>query len=176
MTTVAFDGSYLAADTLMTDSFGLRRFTTKVWCGENLAVGFSGDVGAFQVFIRDVLRHDITLDDLLKRGYAAYEKDRNDPQVLVVDIATRKSYLHVSGAFVRSVGPFCAIGSGRDFAYATMALGKGAPESVTVASLFDVWTGGDIEVFSIGQRGQPFIFDSAKYIKTLPYDLDYWVK
>lgn len=36
--------------------------------------------------------------------------------------------------------PFYAIGSGRDFAIAAMALGKSALEAVELASRFDIWT------------------------------------
>lgn len=41
--------------------------------------------------------------------------------------------------------PFHACGSGRDFALAAMALGQTAAAAVLLAMRFDIWTGGHVE-------------------------------
>ena len=47
--------------------------------------------------------------------------------------------------------PFHAIGSGRDFAIAAMSLGKTARDAVELASRFDIYTGGPITELRIFQ-------------------------
>ena len=44
--------------------------------------------------------------------------------------------------------PFIAIGSGRDFAMGAMACGKSAADAVRIAMQFDVDTGGDVDEIS----------------------------
>ena len=46
-------------------------------------------------------------------------------------------------------GPFCAIGSGRDFALAAMALGHSAIEAVTVAGRFDTASGNGFDALPL---------------------------
>lgn len=41
--------------------------------------------------------------------------------------------------------PFFALGSGRDFALAAMALGQTAEQAVVLAAQFDLWTGLPVE-------------------------------
>lgn len=45
--------------------------------------------------------------------------------------------------------PFVALGSGRDFALAAMALGQTAEQAVALAARFDIWTGMPIDTLRL---------------------------
>jgi len=43
MTTIAYDGSYMAADTLATDMWGAKEFVKdKIWVGDKVLLGCAG--------------------------------------------------------------------------------------------------------------------------------------
>lgn len=144
MTTVAFDGVTMAADTLTINACGMRgRTLEKIWLNKFLLVGCAGD---FDQIARWLMHLDIDtdIDSLIRDGYPLYDKDSNDPALLVVDRLTNRIYRHTSGSFVPSHHRYFAVGSGRHFAMAAMYMGKTAKEAVAVAAHFDINTGGDI--------------------------------
>lgn len=146
MTTVAFDGRFMAADSKSLDAWGLKEHhARKIHYMKHVVIGGAGESGQIQRWTRS-LRSDISFAELLELGYPAYVKDTNDPSLLVVDRATRRAYRHVSGLFLACERPFHAVGSGRDYALAAMACGKTAQQAVEIAMSFDNGTGGEIVV------------------------------
>lgn len=91
-----------------------------------------------------MLDRNVTVDELLLDGYPDYDKEKNDPSILLVDRATGKVYRHVASLFMPCSRAYHAVGSGRDFALAAMACGRSAHEAVDIAMAFDNGTGGKV--------------------------------
>lgn len=151
MTTIAWDGEFMAADTLATDPWGLKETVeNKVLVGNGCLVGGAGDHGNIIRWWRgaiEELGEAPTAGGLLEYGYPDYVKTDNDPAVLLV--SREGAWRHSSGVFVPVSYPFFAIGSGRDYAMAVMSLGHNAEKAVWVASNFDNNTGGGIKTWTI---------------------------
>ena len=149
MTTIAFDGSMMAADSLTEDHWGLKDTAMKIMVGKDFAVGGAGSSHQFLHWWRSV-KH-MTAGEVLEHGHPNYHKDDNDPAILLVPFRTRVPYKHTGGLFVPCGRSFHAIGSGRDFALAAMHMGKSASEAVRIASVFDNNTNDDISVITFPQ-------------------------
>lgn len=144
MTTVAFDGTFMAADSLATDPWGFKEFhSDKFLVLNNVALGCAGEAGQIRRWTR-MLDRNVTVDELLLDGYPDYDKEKNDPSIILVDRETGRLYRHVASLFMPCSRAFHAVGSGRDFALAAMACGKTAREAVEIAMSFDNGTGGEI--------------------------------
>lgn len=140
MTTIAWDGNTLAADKMCVNN-GLPRTTTKIVKINNRLCFGSGDF------------------DLLKAMYdwvdGGMDKSKY-PERQKLDASTSSFYIIEPDktilCFEREPHPFpiqdlfVACGSGRDFAYAAMYLGRSAFEAVEIASVFDINTGMGIDV------------------------------
>lgn len=146
MTTAAFDGTYMAADSKATDGWGLIELNIrKIVELDYILIGGAGESGQIQQWTRKLTK-DQSMDELLRDGYPAFDKDKNDPSLVVVDRLTRMVYRHVSGLFMPCSRRYHAVGSGRDYALAAMALGRTAQQAVELASTFDNGTGGEVLV------------------------------
>lgn len=141
MTTVAWDGKTMAADTLATDNWGMKEHVNdKVWVGSDFLCGGAGEHHQLRKWRRMVEK--MTLSDLLMFGYPDYDKETNDPAILVAKAGA--CWRHTGGLFIPCSRRFHALGSGRDFALAAMRLGKDAFSAVEVAMEFDNGTGGEV--------------------------------
>ena len=145
MTTIAYDGNTMVADTLAVDSWGLRERSVKIWSNPHVIIGGAGESGQINRWWF-TLDQDTVLSDLLTAGYAPYVKDNNDPSLIIVDRSTGRILRHAGGAFVPVSRTFHAVGSGRDFALAAMHLGHTAKDAVLLASKFDNNTGSDLTI------------------------------
>lgn len=144
MTTVAFDGTFMSADSLATDPWGFKEVhIDKLVVLNSVALGCAGEAGQIRRWTR-TLDRSVTMDELLRDGYPDYDKEKNDPSILLVDRATGKVYRHVASLFMPCSRAYHAVGSGRDFALAAMACGKTAREAVEIAMSFDNGTGGKV--------------------------------
>ena len=142
MTTVAFDGRTMAADTLATDAWGMKeRVDDKILRGPDYLAGSAGQNGTIKRWWRQVCQLDLA--HVLEYGYPDFDADRNDPAIMLVD-ASGRIWRHVTGGFFPCSRGFHAVGSGRDYALAAMALGRTAEEAVRLAMAFDNGTGGDV--------------------------------
>jgi len=142
MTTVAFDGKTMAADSLATDAWGLKELIDdKIMRGPDFLCGADGECGAILQWWAQVCQLD--LEHVLAYGYPSYDTERNDPSIMLAD-ATGNIWRHLSGGFFKVSRGFHAVGSGRDYALASMLLGKTAAEAVAIAMEFDNGTGGEI--------------------------------
>lgn len=157
MTTVAFDGRTMAADTLATDAWGMKeRVDDKILRGPNFLAGAAGQNGAIKRWWAQVCQLDLA--HVLEYGYPDFDADRNDPAILLTD--GRHIWRHVTGGFFRVSRGFHAVGSGRDYALAAMHLGKSAAEAVAIAMEFDHGTGGNIVTETL--QGPPAITDTER--------------
>jgi hypothetical protein len=147
MTTIAFDGKTIAADTLHQDDFGLIDNASKLYAGVDFVAGGAGMQHQIIKWWRNVKL--MTFDELIEYGFPGYERRENDPAILLVKLGTSKPFKHTGGFFVPVDREFHAVGSGRDFALAAMFLGKDAAAAVRVAKIFDAGTGGEIESMDI---------------------------
>lgn len=133
MTTIAFDGTTLAADT-MANSAGMRRSVSKIFRLDDGRL--FGAAGEYQ----NVL---MALEWLNKGGERPTLTD--DFTGLVIDLQGQcfryENKLYQSLISERTT----ACGSGRDFAIAAMHLGKSAVEAVAIAGIFDVNTGRTVQ-------------------------------
>lgn len=136
MTTIAWDGKTLAADTLSTGTFNRR--VTKIWelrPGVYFGgCGFYSDVYEVMVWLKYRKQEDIPevkefVGILIEKG-KAYRIEEN-----LVEFPILEDY-H-------------AIGSGASFAITAMYLGLSAEQAVDIASKFDEATGGYVMTISV---------------------------
>jgi len=153
MTTVAWDGKTLAADSLG-DQNGLRMPTTKLHCGV-LADGVPFILGAAgETAWASMLLHwvrTLTVGTLRTEKYPHQcndGPDRNDPHALLVVGGLGVLY-KVGPMLVRLERDFHAVGSGRDYAIAAMHLGKTAEEAVSIACEFDCYSAGPVKTVTL---------------------------
>ena len=143
MTTVAIDGRFMAADTLG-DNGGLRMPTSKIFRTEAFVLGGSGPYGHIHRYFR--LIKAMSFSDVLDLGYPTYDEDDDNPGMIIAGRGNPGLAYYLCGSeWVRVARKYHAIGSGRDFAMAGMALGKTAAEAVDLAISFDTYSGGTVD-------------------------------
>lgn len=142
MTTCAWNGDMAAADT-QGSSAGMAVRRDKIFRSDGKLLMGSGSYHHIVSYWRRI--KEMPLAEVLALGYPDYDEDKNYPGLLLVDSANPHLAWHIDGTVWAPVRDFYAIGSGRDFAMAAMALGKSAKEAVELAARFDVNTGGDID-------------------------------
>lgn len=141
MTTVAWDGTTLAGDTQgVINGYTLAR-TQKIFRLANGAL-FGGS-GRYEDILeaRDWLDHP-------EGPKPAIAADDGFSCLLVTPeggVFRLESRLMCSPIYE----PYAAVGSGRDFALAAMALGRTAAQAVVLAMQFDVCTGGLVEQLTV---------------------------
>lgn len=137
ITTIAYDGKTLAADTQGNASFILKGHKL-----HRLANGsLFGAAGSLQE----------TLAVLGWLNGGEKPTDLENFEGLIIE-ASGASVLGERLIRVPSLEPFYAIGSGSHFALAAMACGCTAVEAVRIAARFDPYTGGRVESMKLGKR------------------------
>ncbi len=143
MTTIAWDGRTLAADTRATNN-GYPSSHSKIYAlpdGRHYAgCGSAGDVIRIVEWLQTGGKNadSPTFEDGGSWGIVV------GPGELWSVQGKRPTLIPIRDAFL-------ADGSGRDFAIAAMAFGKTAREAVEFAMRFDVFTGGAVDVVEIGR-------------------------
>lgn len=138
MTTIAWDGSILAADTQGTLESGLPLYVHKIFRltdGWLYAATGTGE---------DLLSVYACLNEQRDMGQLSWIA-REDFSGLLVSPDGDAYRLGATGSRRLIEEPFMALGSGRDFALAAMLLGKNAIEAVMLAIQCDVFSGGPVE-------------------------------
>lgn len=143
MTTIAWDGTFMAADTLGVDAYGLTNRVNKLYQGKNFIAGVAGSHSQAVKWWQKA--QDI--EDIIAFGYPDFDKDNDDPSVMIATCSG--VYTHTGGILMKQYRRFHAIGSGRDFALAAMLMGATAEEAVRVAAEFDVNTNNDIMTWKL---------------------------
>ena len=137
MTTVVFTAETIAWDTRMTRGSVIEQSPCldKVMVVKGRVFGFAGELGVKDAVVKWALR-------------GAKEKTKPHPDStwalieLLKDNTVRTYESNNAGSVILSL-PVC-IGSGSDFAYTALSLGKSAVEAVETAMKFDVDTGGQV--------------------------------
>jgi len=143
MTTIAFDGTTLAADKRATNS-GLIFTVTKLFKVRGHLLAAAGDFDRIQEIV-------------------AWFRAGAEPAQLPAFQKENEGYVGMliidkdGGIFKLERGPvpfkieekFYAIGSGRDFAMAAMHLGSNAVDAVKVAGVFDAATGNGVDTLTL---------------------------
>jgi hypothetical protein len=145
MTTIAWDGSTLAADSCCVSGRGMRQRISKLFeCGRYI-YGGTGDIADLEAVKR-----------WLRAGAKWADRPKVDPNGnggIVVDRKTRKVYL-LNGdpaTLCEIPGEPTAVGSGSLYAVAAMACGRSARGAVEIAMLFDDGTGFEVVGFDLGR-------------------------
>lgn len=145
MTTVAFDGISLAADSLHTWNGCRDLHEPKAWRVRGLIVAGAGPTSLilrFRQWVAEGMEDESPLFD------------EEDGAGLVIPPTGPGACFGSKGAWpVR--GPY-AIGSGEPFARAAMACGKTAEQAVRIAAQFDTSTGGLITVLHLRAPERPW--------------------
>jgi ATP-dependent protease HslVU (ClpYQ) peptidase subunit len=151
MTTIAWDGKTLAADS-MGDQNGLRTKVRKLHRGvladgKGFMFGGAGET-AWCVMLYEWLK---TLESKqLTRVPYPHQEERHDPACLLV-VKRVGVFRKVGAVLIPVESNTHAIGSGRDFAISAMHFGHSAKDAVKHAMMFDVYSGGSIQTMDMEQ-------------------------
>lgn len=146
MTTIAWDGKTLAADRRAVRSnlpytvIKLRR--TK----DGRFLAGAGDIGVTIAMLDWLSEPSETR--AVRPACQDHESDWADILEVFPDA---RCFVHERRGAFEVLDPFFAIGSGRDFAIAAMALGQNAVGAVELASRFDIGTGNGIDSLTLGE-------------------------
>lgn len=147
MTTIAWDGKSLAADTLMNEGNAIN-YGTKIkyfvgdYGAEYLAV--TGDMGMCFAMMEWWVNGG-SIDNFPKKHLSDHDHAR-----LLVFRPNKPILSFVSSPYpVKLTDKFYAAGSGRDFAIAAMHCGKSAKEAVEIACLYDLYSGGEVDALEV---------------------------
>lgn len=143
MTTIAWDGTTLAADKRGV-KYGYPLTLTKIWRVRGALIGICGSAMEAKTLKR-------WFEDGAKpEDYPAFQTDKDRYSTLLVI-----EKLPINGIRILEYGSTPdpmeveefqhAIGSGRDFALAAMAMGKSARYAVELATRFDTDTGNGVD-------------------------------
>jgi hypothetical protein len=143
MSVIAWDGTTLAADKRIVNG-GIAKTCTKIFRHEKELLGITGDwdIGAE---LREWYKAGAVPADFPDEA----RKDDGKAGLSVFDGKTVRVYS--AGPFPLIVeDKFFAAGSGRDFAYAAMYLGRGAIEAVRIACHFQTDCGSGYDILTVG--------------------------
>ena len=137
MTTIAWDGKTLAADTLITENGKRVGRCEKIGNVGGVLFGVSGGVewlAAFRGWFLGGMSGD----------RPAMKSGDNIAQAIVIHDGRVLSLVPDGWDVMKA--PYYAVGSGCDLALGAMALGHTAEEAVRAACMIDVYSGGEITV------------------------------
>ena len=147
MTTVAFDGKVIAADTLAVDGWGLKSIMEdKIRRGFDFFMGFSGDSYDVEKYWSCV-KH-FKLNEILSYDFDWFDREKTILHALLVNVEGKAWYMS-GNTFVRCDHTFHAIGSGRGYAIGAMAYGSTAAGAVSIANRFDNGTNNDCRFYEV---------------------------
>jgi len=146
MTTVAWDGRSMAADT-QGDFGGLRMRAAKVRrLSDGTLVGGAGCDGTFQAMADWIAQGG---PDLSPKSRPAAQSDEEMSVHLIEARPDGAVFLHTRSGRTAVVERAFAVGSGGHFALAAMALGQTAAQAVELAIRLDTRSGGDVEALDL---------------------------
>ncbi|MBN8900830.1 MAG: hypothetical protein BGO51_05250 [Rhodospirillales bacterium 69-11] len=141
MTTIAWDGTILAADRRIS-SGTVTYSTTKIRrTQDGRLIGATGDYGVCTAML-----------DWLENGGARPTCQDSDRWISALEIMPDGTcWMHNRDSRWRVEDGFVAIGSGRDYAMAVMSLNHPATVAVEVATRFDPGTGNGVDTLRFGE-------------------------
>jgi hypothetical protein len=150
MTTIAFDGKTLAADTLGVAGI-LKRGECKLYMLQGpFAIGCSGVLYRIRHLVNWIDKTAILRgpDPVDWGAWPFHKGDDDDPGAILVSLGANpcgQCWRLEGDIFIQETLPFSACGSGYQFALGAMHSGMTAQEAVGVASVYDCYTGGRID-------------------------------
>lgn len=156
MTVIAFDGARLCADSLTVDNWGSKSlYKEKIKEGKNFVWAGAGDISSLLAWEKTI--RDKTWQEIVEEGYLPYEREHNDPSILLIGFTGKVSqphviYTHEAGQFMPRIEPIAAIGSGSQYAIGVMACGRPADVAVRIACDYDVHCGGSIICYDVREK------------------------
>lgn len=152
MTTIAYANNVMCADTRMTcNSVYSDTNFKKIKEGCEYIIGFAGSEDDVIMAWEALDNGDMPLCEVLKTLLPKTESSG-----IAALLATRSGDLYDlygERRFSKCHKPWGAIGSGREFALATLYLGHSAELAVKVAGQFDIYTSKDLVVFKYVTSG-----------------------
>jgi len=148
VTTIAWDGRTLAADSLIQ---GNRFYNVqKIWKFDNGLI-FAGSGERQNCMIVKAYLEELDRERFInKTDFSRLPTKPTIPNDFSGIIVVNKKAYRIENLIQPWELPSqFACGSGCDFATAAMALGKTAPEAVLFASRFDLYTGNDVTFFDV---------------------------
>lgn len=140
MTVIAWDGEMLAADKRAVMGGSAYPVTKIHRVDRDRLAGIAGNLSRGQIIV-EWLRAGAAVAD-----YPKQDGDDDWTGVMVVHRDGRIDKYETRGVPFRIDHPFYAIGTGRDFATAAMALGKTAREAVELACIYGADCGNGVDV------------------------------
>ncbi len=146
MSIVAYTEGVMASDSLTVDGNGLcRSYLGKIKKGTDFVIGFVGSLTDVETFWRS---HNSMAFEVLVS--TVYPDDRwKDLGIMVAD-AEGRCFEFDDRVFVEIEEPFCAMGSGRDYALGVLSLGATPMTAVQTAIRFDAYCGGEVQRAYVG--------------------------
>lgn len=154
MTTIAWDGKTIASDSqettgdTITNFYAMKIFEASpdkcIYQEEVYGYGLAGDSGAHLVIaekLRENINHQTVFPSEM-RVSGIFIVGLHRAFVLIKEQGETTANIYVAGSNE-------AIGSGRDIARTAMTLGYDAVEAIKTAIKLDVYTGGDIQQYTI---------------------------
>lgn len=142
MTTIAWDGEVLAADTLCTDSYGMMGYMSKLKeLEDGSIIAHAGSSSALNTFADWHLAWN--------RDPTKWPKSLKSSSIIVISNGLIMGYEGERYPTEYLYSQPVAWGSGALAALALMAKGYDAVEAVKGASKVDIYTGGDVEHYLI---------------------------
>ncbi|WP_460528124.1 hypothetical protein [Chitinimonas naiadis] len=144
MTTIAWDGKTVAADTQANNS-GLRSRTKKLFrLSDGRTYGFTGEIQDGRVVYSWLDSGQPEPKPVVSSGFVA----------LLICPDGHAYTMEDKLVLLPVLEPFRAIGSGRNFAMGALAVGADAVRAVAAAISLDVYSGGEIETLTVVQTGR----------------------
>ncbi len=160
MTVIAWDGTTMAADKQGTAS-GYAYAVTKIFRIKNCIVGIMGNVS-----------HGMQLLNWFQSGmiperWPSYTEDKNADALYVRYDGTMWFYTSDCKGYPEQIlDSYIALGSGRDYALATMHLGHNAVKAIEVACELDVYCGKGIDAITLWEDDTIFEMIADRYTET----------
>ena len=160
MTTIAYKGGILAADT-QGDWGGTRTTTTKLHRLPGLIVAGSGHSWRINAAVREIERlaeHRTASVGARWREVAThfydphFDRDKDSAPTLLLIQPGTGNYMRLNGPIFMPCDlgrEFIAIGSGCEYALGAMAAGANAADAVRIAISLDVRSGGEVETVNV---------------------------
>lgn len=150
MTTIAFDGQQLAADSQVCNGdviapIGIQKLWYIRHAGRNAVVGGSGTPTSIMVLARLFLQNLPAVREHHAVLLAPTFQPEQGGSAIMIDVEMKRVFhMGQDGSCVEITGSKFACGSGREFALGAMFAGANAIDAVKIAKHLDPWTGNDV--------------------------------
>lgn len=137
MTTITFANGYMAADTQISIN-NYKTKTEKLYTIEGF--GVIGLAGSAKLCLQ--------IAQWWQDGCEGEAPEVDDNNTVQGILSTKDGLYYLEDGSVPLIikAPYLAIGSGSDFAFGALGMGKSAEEAVREAMRHDIYTGGDVDV------------------------------